>query len=140
MRPASTSRLQRKRAHDDPRDAALFVLVAPGHPVDRVAAEIGDHLAHLARLRHRSVALLAQILALDVHHLGKVARLGGTAHRLERLARILFGLVEQLHAEVADMPGDPLARGAHLLAGFAYRSDEHTSELQSLMRISYAVF
>src|SRR3546814_19119420 len=52
--------------------------------------------------------------------LGKVARLGGTAHRLERLARILFGLVEQLHAEVAAMPGDPLARGAHLLAGFAY--------------------
>src|SRR3546814_1799865 len=27
-----------------------------------------------------------------------------------------------------------------LLSGHAYRSEEHTSELQSLMRISYAVF
>src|SRR3546814_7852562 len=29
---------------------------------------------------------------------------------------------------------------AQLLAGVAQRSEEHTSELQSLMRISYAVF
>src|SRR3546814_4383190 len=30
--------------------------------------------------------------------------------------------------------------GAHQLAQHAQRSEEHTSELQSLMRISYAVF
>src|SRR3546814_4339934 len=46
---------------------------------------------------------------------------------------------------------DPLGRGTHRAqrlrrpalprkAGFARRSEEHTSELQSLMRISYAVF
>src|SRR3546814_7495935 len=44
---------------------------------------------------------------------------------------------------------DQLRRDAHVLAGAAYaafeyradaRSEEHTSELQSLMRISYAVF
>src|SRR3546814_5068252 len=29
---------------------------------------------------------------------------------------------------------------AELTAGVSYRSEEHTSELQSLMRISYAVF
>src|SRR3546814_10597839 len=28
----------------------------------------------------------------------------------------------------------------HILSGFDHRSEEHTSELQSLMRISYAVF
>src|SRR3546814_9180708 len=33
-------------------------------------------------------------------------------------------------------PGDPLPPLWH----WAYRSEEHTSELQSLMRISYAVF
>src|SRR3546814_6775248 len=31
-------------------------------------------------------------------------------------------------------------RGDRRLAGAGYRSEEHTSELQSLMRISYAVF
>src|SRR3546814_9136263 len=30
--------------------------------------------------------------------------------------------------------------GQNLFAGNGYRSEEHTSELQSLMRISYAVF
>src|SRR3546814_10107128 len=40
--------------------------------------------------------------------------------------------------------GHPLARSAHsrslVLGNAAPRSEEHTSELQSLMRISYAVF
>src|SRR3546814_9108975 len=31
-------------------------------------------------------------------------------------------------------------RGAYLARGLTHRSEEHTSELQSLMRISYAVF
>src|SRR3546814_5670318 len=37
--------------------------------------------------------------------------------------------------------GIPFGRGAlyHLLTNRLYRSEEHTSELQSLMRISYAV-
>src|SRR3546814_2770054 len=33
-----------------------------------------------------------------------------------------------------------LAENGNILAGWIYRSEEHTSELQSLMRISYAVF
>src|SRR3546814_8456118 len=40
----------------------------------------------------------------------------------------------QLHC-AADCPSFPLGQN-----GFANRSEEHTSELQSLMRISYAVF
>src|SRR3546814_8922608 len=41
-------------------------------------------------------------------------------------------------ANPADYLSDTLV-GA-LIVGFAVRSEEHTSELQSLMRISYAVF
>src|SRR3546814_8189893 len=36
--------------------------------------------------------------------------------------------------------GRALIRAGEDDDGFAYRSDEHTSELQSLMRLSYAVF
>src|SRR3546814_10521397 len=52
---------------------------------------------------------------------------------------VLAGAGEQLRARRAD--GD--ARGEarhHALEAFRIRSEEHTSELQSLMRSSYAVF
>src|SRR3546814_2706944 len=41
---------------------------------------------------------------------------------------------------VADMDATFLLDGADAPSGQASRSEEHTSELQSLMRISYAVF
>src|SRR3546814_1999042 len=43
-----------------------------------------------------------------------------------------FGLMLLLIAAIRFIPSDP--------ARFTVRSEEHTSELQSLMRISYAVF
>src|SRR3546814_4491408 len=42
---------------------------------------------------------------------------------------LAFGLAAMLVAELGPTPADP-----------SFRSEEHTSELQSLMRISYAVF
>src|SRR3546814_2559455 len=71
----------------------------------------------------------ARLLPLD--------RLGVPA-RGARLRQRLFG------HRLADV-GDDGARGQHLAARHpqlhpAFRSEEHTSELQSLMRISYAVF
>src|SRR3546814_9712687 len=46
-----------------------------------------------------------------------------------------------LRAMAAGRPGRPLNVLTHCNAGWlATRSEEHTSELQSLMRISYAVF
>src|SRR3546814_7237396 len=52
----------------------------------------------------------------------------------------LFGLLDQRIAE--DVPGQILGNAADLLQRLidGHRSEEHTSELQSLMRISYAVF
>src|SRR3546814_5785390 len=52
-----------------------------------------------------------------------------------------FYLEKALDDLVVDIPGQLLQR--HIGGGdgeIGYRSEEHTSELQSLMRISYAVF
>src|SRR3546814_1037114 len=67
-----------------------------------------------------------------------------SAHRKKRPRRPLEGmLVHQDGSRFAWLPGDP--RQYDLIvtlddATSAIRSEEHTSELQSLMRISYAVF
>src|SRR3546814_2531316 len=45
-----------------------------------------------------------------------------------------------LHAHAQQAAAQRGALGARQCLGAAYRSEEHTSELQSLMRISYAVF
>src|SRR3546814_5079458 len=50
--------------------------------------------------------------------------------------RCLIETVAGLRADLAA----PAVRAAHLDTMRAQRSEEHTSELQSLMRISYAVF
>src|SRR3546814_6017756 len=50
-------------------------------------------------------------------------------------------LAQRLIARIADLPmGDPRAPGTAIGPLVSLRSEEHTSELQSLMRISYAVF
>src|SRR3546814_21052315 len=51
------------------------------------------------------------------------------------------GGVEHAHCLVRQLPaGDVARRQFHRLDQRLVRSEEHTSELQSLMRISYAVF
>src|SRR3546814_2322721 len=66
------------------------------------------------------------------------------ADRLEDARRLRLDLRQQLLLEPADLGDcDPVQVAAH--AGedrdhLLLRSEEHTSELQSLMRISYAVF
>src|SRR3546814_3952284 len=65
---------------------------------------------------------------------------GDEAHNTEKVAQlfdgfgeVVFLLCDRAHAHVGGF--DPLAPRYH-----EARSEEHTSELQSLMRISYAVF
>src|SRR3546814_9932719 len=53
-----------------------------------------------------------------------------------RLGRPAFVPQQDRQAKVCEVPGEGAAR----LAPWRFRSGEHTSELQSLMRISYAVF
>src|SRR3546814_2393014 len=55
----------------------------------------------------------------------------------DNTGHVSMGAVKALLAEVyLTMAGYPLQKGAE----YYQRSEEHTSELQSLMRISYAVF
>src|SRR3546814_1584387 len=69
------------------------------------------------------------------------------AHRAElgelRQHLALAGLpraLDELHDADAHAVADGADREPHRCRGLALRSEEHTSELQSLMRISYAVF
>src|SRR3546814_3378742 len=102
-----------------------------------------DGEEHAAVLRHPPA--LADALRVDPHQrvLGK-GREGvvglvrqDVAVGQEQDARPPRRLAAEVPAAVEQLPGDLKGDGG--LAG-ARRSEEHTSELQSLMRISYAVF
>src|SRR3546814_5087423 len=71
------------------------------------------------------------------------------AHRADLLARLIIPQAARggVDLDMADPGAGQDARAIHVDAqpgdvpfGQARRSEEHTSELQSLMRISYAVF
>src|SRR3546814_9206720 len=89
-------------------------------PTYQRAGVAGQRMRALVHLDARDDAGIA-------HHLGE---------RHSRLGLLADGFVEQNRA------GDVLAQTRRSQQHFAVRtrSEEHTSELQSLMRISYAVF
>src|SRR3546814_4362290 len=62
----------------------------------------------------------------------------GSGAALRRSARTLYDALSAQGMALEVMDSRAAARTYNLLAG--ERSDEHTSDLQSLMRISYAVF
>src|SRR3546814_7865180 len=70
----------------------------------------------------------------DAVFVGQFGELGGIAADQDRLDLYARAVGEQQSAAVADRQDRP-----HQVLAKA-RSEEHTSELQSLMRISYAVF
>src|SRR3546814_10833134 len=92
----------------------------------------------------RQVLMLHRNARADDHHLGKYNGLGG---KIEPDEDVLAGMRREI-AEEAGIDCTALSlRGTISWPGFGKhgedwlgRSEEHTSELQSLMRISYAVF
>src|SRR3546814_7662200 len=79
--------------------------------------------------------LFRSVLALDRD------RRGGRVGRAAELeARNVELFVEVKGAELIAEPAAVVRRDADFLRELVERSEEHTSELQSLMRISYAVF
>src|SRR3546814_7017333 len=96
-----------------------------GGAVDRPVLDLRDVAArHVGKLSHRA------------HHL---ARCGGRqVLHLRPVLRVEEG--EKGRHVGADIGGRAVGHAGNPSAAFASRSEEHTSELQSLMRISYAVF
>src|SRR3546814_6932849 len=94
----------------------------------------------------------SDVCSSDLQDLNQTDRIGRTAAQIERLTRhaghsahgryISSGDVAHMH-DVTHLP--PITKQRDFLipqcrAHKMGRSEEHTSELQSLMRISYAVF
>src|SRR3546814_6785124 len=88
--------------------------VAPDDPCVGIAPVLAVHLHGCIEIRHPVV----------LNH-----RAGSVPNDVERVLATVIGLAGTLDDEVLENP----ERREH-------RSEEHTSELQSLMRISYAVF
>src|SRR3546814_10072174 len=114
----------------------LFRSVLTQDPVARPCAEI--HFDNQFRFQpHR----------LGTTQIGAARRIGnfdGSARRLEALLQISHHGLREAAADAADVAPGPaiasrLCEQQRTQFG-ACRSEEHTSELQSLMRISYAVF
>src|SRR3546814_6222426 len=100
---------------------------------DRLGQRLGDlRLVDRDFLGHA----VDEVAALDVD--GQAGAVGGDARDAEILLDPLGGrFADQQIMVSADIGDDRLV---HLVAAGAPRSEEHTSELQSLMRHSYAVF
>src|SRR3546814_1642217 len=136
--------------------AIVPCVVLAGRRIDLHAADrIGDRAVASGRPRRRRAAgCAARMRALPVR--GPT----GAAVRLARLVVVLVLMVASVHADSSDRaarigqranapwPGQDLTsvcRPSRMRVSSASlcstsRSEEHTSELQSLMRISYAVF
>src|SRR3546814_3683064 len=98
-------------------------------PVDLV------HLAGLRMADHHARAVDAPLDALLLAHQSFGVMLGAQVGIVQAL-----GLVEHVLAEDARVQPGRGDRTGVVEATRLDRSEEHTSELQSLMRISYAVF
>src|SRR3546814_7329098 len=97
-----------------------------------------DTLFPYTTLFRSDVARQKRKLHQFLHYVDHSIIIGGRFHPA-RIVELLKGLGD------GGLVGDrhhahPAAEHTHLVDGVEARSEEHTSELQSLMRISYAVF
>src|SRR3546814_3441429 len=84
----------------------------------------------------RSLAVGA-VRAFDRHHRNRLRNLHRQPQGPERAALLRL---DQRHLRHIDPAAAKAAFAIHQVIAPELRSEEHTSELQSLMRISYAVF
>src|SRR3546814_3198971 len=104
-----------------------------------VEAELGDGVAELLEIGGVDREEAAEDNRLDQLEARQGVR-GGLPHVGDRVADPGLGDVLYLGGYEADLAGAELRELLDLRAEGADRSEEHTSELQSLMRNSYAVF
>src|SRR3546814_9245719 len=105
----------------------VVVMTSPGR--DRRAFGIGA--AFGIEWRHDRLAMATQALDHVGDHMIVADAQARRIHRSQQLGR---------QVAIAQMPRDPDERAQRIGADLDKRSEAHTSELQSLMRISYAVF
>src|SRR3546814_1415524 len=86
------------------------------------------------------VQLIAQALDRRGLTVGSIGTLGAGLHGALRSGERTTPDVLQVHGLLAQMRAAGASHVAMEVSSHALRSEEHTSELQSLMRISYAVF
>src|SRR3546814_6870127 len=111
--------LEREHGGDDLKIVGHAVLQF----VEQQFAVFGQGAAAFPLYRQFEVRLLQQVDQRDVHH-----HHGAVEDQRQQHARMK---IERHARRNEEIPGDEAAQ---------HRSEEHTSELQSLMRISYAVF
>src|SRR3546814_333805 len=133
-------------------DAAVALIVEHGIAAATLAA-IGERAGYSRGLVTHRFGTKARLLA-HLHDtfvadwIGRVQQAVGEHSGVEALSRVadaLYGFIEEAPDEMRAMyllryaSIDPGAQFRTNVAK-AHRSEEHTSELQSLMRTSYAVF
>src|SRR3546814_10270936 len=125
------------RISDWSSDGALPILLAAGLGQGAHAADVGlalgdrDDAARIEQVE--DVARLHALVIGRQRHRPAPVR----AELQDRLA-LRLGVLEVPDQNIG--AGDLEIEGGELLLGGEVRSEEHTSELQSLMRISYAAF
>src|SRR3546814_3872173 len=106
-------------------------------------ATLDDPEARAAAARALAYMDLSPGAAIARQRLDRVFIGSCTNSRIEDLrvaAEIIRGRHVAPHVRAMVVPGSGLVKRQAEEEGIADRSEEHTSELQSLMRISYAVF
>src|SRR3546814_4467618 len=136
----------RARLRRDQADQALVELHAGLVHGGRLQAFGGKELQHIAVAHEVDRAdLRDNILGDQVDHLveprlARAAALHQVAQQTEQPARTRPAVVDTGRHVHAASPRASLRLALRRIAPATTRSEEHTSELQSLMRISYAVF
>src|SRR3546814_3383772 len=121
----------------------MFASLASGYSLDGEQGSLQDTNDHfLANLqRDGTYSVVPRVPGGEITP-EKLIVIGEVARDFDLYTKITGGQrIDLFGARVDDLP----AIWSRLVAagfesGHAYRSEEHTSELQSLMRISYAVF
>src|SRR3546814_7476776 len=107
------------------------IVKTPSCVACRQAAQRHRHARHRARRGAR----------VELGDIRKDDRMNIGMRQIERTPKRVANLMMEAHANHAECrDGEPSAIERRRAAADVVRSEEHTSELQSLMRISYAVF
>src|SRR3546814_6994092 len=112
------------------------VAIAPLLPMGVAMASLALVCRRLIAPQAYIVGLLLLLAAHSAKGMWMPLRIDNHGWQLAMLGLLLVGLTDKSRAR-----GGAIAGGAAALSlSIGLRSEEHTSELQSLMRISYAVF